>query len=77
MPYHDTPRLENLEKIQKQSKPVHKEDQQAQSLSIQPSCNVNQRGRAEGAESSSSSRVKHPPLSSTLKRNEEGKKKAR
>lgn len=29
---HDTPRLENLENTQKQSKPVHTEDQQAQSF---------------------------------------------
>lgn len=63
---HDTLRLENLEKTQKQSKPVHTEDQQEQLLSIQPSCHVNQRVCAEGAVSSSSSQVKHLPLSSTL-----------
>lgn len=78
---HDTPRLENLENTQKQSKPVHTEDQQAQSLSIQPSCHMNQRGCAEGAVSSSSSQgaesgiCPFPQL--YLKCNEEGKKKAR
>lgn len=68
----DTPRLENLENTLKQSKPVHTEDQQAQSLSIQPSCHMNQRRCAEGAESSI---CPFPQL--YLKRNEEGKKKAR